>query len=352
MKPRPDDPRGTEQQLRELLENAVHDVEPRPGLDAIQSRTKVTPMSSARPWIFGVGGAVVATAATIVAFTVLADDTRTTSGPSPAEQPSATAESPTITDKGTPSEEPSETTTPPAESAVPVYYVGDTPMGARLYREFHAPTDGPAAQDAVRQAMATAPNDPDYRSPWPSGTGATVDVTEDLITIDIDAPAALHDRPSGMTQDEAEMAVQQLVYTVTAATQSTPGVQFLLNGDRTDQLLGVPVSEPLARGDELSTLAMVWIIDPREGSTVDGAFTVSGIGAFHEATVLWELRDGDTVVEEGHAMSEEAFTMAPYSFKVPAVEPGTYTLVVAQSDPSGGAEGSGPMQDTKTITVR
>ena len=129
-------------------------------------------------------------------------------------------------------------------------------------------------------------------------------------------------------------------------------MQILLNGDRTDQLLGVPVSEPLARGDELSTLALVWIIDPREGSTIDGAVTVSGIGAFHEATVLWELRDGDTVVKEGHAMSEEAFTMAPYTFEVPAVDPGTYKLVVAQSDPSGGAEGAGPMQDTKTITVR
>jgi hypothetical protein len=350
-----------DQRLRDLLHDAVSDVEPRHGLDAIQARTKVTPMS-ARPWIFGVGGAVVATAATIVAFTVVNDDSRQTSGPLPADQPSTVAESPTVTDEGTPSEEPSKSAATDDMVAVPVYYLGDTPQGPRLYREFHQSTaDLPDDRlvAALSDAVHGEPLDPDYHSPWPAGIevveGAfdgSAEGSPIMIGLRAEGGTDLSERPEGMSEQTAEMAVQQLVYTVTAATQSTPGVQFLINGEPTDKLLGVPVTETVKRADPLSTQALVWIIDPAEGTTVEGAFEVNGVGAFHEANVLWQLRDGDTVVKQGHAMSLEAFRIAPYSFHVSAPPPGTYTLVVAQSDPSGGKEGSGPAQDTKTITVR
>jgi hypothetical protein len=359
MNRRPDGP-DDDQRLRDLLHDAVSDVEPRQGLDAIRARTKVTPMS-ARPWIFGVGGAVVATAATIVAFTVLADDTRPTSGPQPAGQPSTTAESPT-TDEGTPSEEPSQTAAAEETVAVPVYYLGDTPQGPRLYREFHESTADLPDQRlvaAISDAVQGEPLDPDYQSPWPAGIEVVEGAFEGsaggspiMVGLRSEAGTSLAERPDGMTDQTAEMAVQQLVYTATAAVQETPGVQFKIDGKPTDELLGVPIPETVKRADPLSTQALVWIIDPAEGTTVEGAFEVSGVGAFHEANVLWQLRDGDRVVKQGHAMSLEAFRIAPYSFEVPAPPPGTYTLVVAQSDPSGGAEGSGPAQDTKTITVR
>jgi hypothetical protein len=42
--------------------------------------------------------------------------------------------------------------------------------------------------------------------------------------------------------------------------------------------------------------------------------------------------------------------MAPYSFRVKNVPPGDYTLVVHDSDPSGG-EGPAPWTDTKAVTV-
>ena len=111
---------------------------------------------------------------------------------------------------------------------------------------------------------------------------------------------------------------------------------------------------PLAQGDEMSTLAQVWIISPSEGETVESGFTVKGVGAFFEANVVWELRQGDKVVassaKSGPVMAEECCTMAPYSFTVDA-PPGDYTLVVTDEDASGGA-GPAPFQDTKDITVR
>ena len=48
--------------LRSLFDDAVADVEPRGGLDTIQARTATR---TRRPWVWGAGGAVLATAATV-----------------------------------------------------------------------------------------------------------------------------------------------------------------------------------------------------------------------------------------------------------------------------------------------
>jgi len=159
----------------------------------------------------------------------------------------------------------------------------------------------------------------------------------------------LHDRPSGMTEQEASLAIEQLIYTAQAATQTRSPVQFTLNGQRTDAVLGVPTSEPLAQGQDFDVLAMMWIIEPAEGATLQSPFKVSGLANAFEANVQWELMQGNTVVDSGFTTARECCTMAPYSFRITA-SPGDYTLVVHDSDPSDG-EGFAPWQDTKNITV-
>jgi hypothetical protein len=257
---------------------------------------------------------------------------------------------------------------PPAavEGAVPVYYVGDTGQGPRLYREFHPGIGGATLDQAVADAVGRTPDDPDYRTPWPAGTGTSVtyEGAGAEITIDVTSPdgSPLHDRPAGMSEREAGMAVQQLVWTAQAAAQATDPVAFRLDGGRTDQLLGVPVSEPLARGPELDTLAQVWIIEPAQGATVEDGFTVSGVGSFFEANVVWELHrgglDGPVVVSQATTgkpvMTKECCTMSPYEFTVDLpddAEPGEYTLRVHDEDVSGG-EGFPPFEDTKTVTLQ
>jgi hypothetical protein len=364
--------RDQEQRLRDLLDEATSDVMPDDGLDAIQSRTKVRTMSG-RPWLVAATAAVVTTAATVAAVAVLGTggDPSGSEGPGPAGSTTA-AESPTRAE----SPEPAQTTEPspptpddpvPVEGAVPVYYVGDTGQGPRLYREFHPSVGGAPLAQALADAVTRAPDDPDYRTPWPAGTDVSSSFdgvgADGEIGVDITSPGgSLHDRPAGMSAAEAEMAVQQLVYTAQAAVQATAPVQFRLDGDRTDQLLGVPVSEPLARGDESSTLAQVWIISPGEGAEVRDGFEVSGVGAFFEANVAWELRRGGEGGEDGPVvasnadrpvMAAECCTMAPYSFTVDVPDdtpPGDYTLVVHDEDMSGG-EGFEPFRDTKTLTL-
>jgi hypothetical protein len=54
-------------------------------------------------------------------------------------------------------------------------------------------------------------------------------------------------------------------------------------------------------------------------------------------------------VRNGFTTAQECCTLSPYSFDVTA-PPGDYTLVVHDTDESGG-EGIGISQDTKDITV-
>lgn len=331
--------------IRTLLDAAVSDVEPRDGLDAIRSKTKVTTMRTRHSWLLGAGAAVVATAATIAAVTMLGNAPSTTdANDHVAGQPTVSA-SPT----DTPTDTPSSTAPTGPEAAVPVYYVGDTSHGPRLYREFHR---GPAGAgpliEALEQALGTAPDDADYRTPWPAGTElAHAEQQSDLLVIDLHGD--VHDRPAQMTEEDAQLALEQLMYTAQAATQTRLPVQFLIDGQHTDQLLGQPASEPLAQGSADQVLAQVWIIEPAEGATVKSGFTVSGLAAAFEATVQWELMQGDTVVKESFTTAEECCRMAPYSFTVDA-PPGEYTLVVHDTDPSDG-EGPDPWQDTKNLTI-
>lgn len=347
-------------ELRALLEDAVSDVEPTPALHHIQSRTskKVAPMNSKRPWIFVAAGAVAATAATVVAVTVLSDDPVNTSGPASSPSASATPE-----ESDEPTTEPTDDTTEPSQApaaettTVPVYFVGETPAGTRLFREFHriekSDVTARLVSDVLGAALDGAALDPDYRSDWPEDTsvsGVSIDGTsaDDVVWIDL-ADQSLRDRPGGMSEEQAQMAVEQLIYTAQAVLQQRQPVQFMLDGERTDMVLGVPTSEPLAAGDPMSVQASVWIISPQHGDTVGTTFDVEGRGAFFEANVSWQLLQDGQVVQDGFTTAEEGMTLSPYSFEVTA-QPGDYVLRVYDADMSGG-EGNGEAEDTKEITV-
>jgi Immunoglobulin-like domain of bacterial spore germination/Sporulation and spore germination len=350
---------GRPHDLRAALHDAVSDVEPRPGLDAIQSRTKVTAMSSKRPWILAAAGAVVAVAATVgVVAAVTGDDPENQSAPVASDGPSPTeqnADEPTDTASDDPT---AEATGDAGEdtTAVPVYFVGDQPAGPRLFREFHQlpVEDVEASQvaDALRAAVEGAALDPDYGSPWPAGTtvsGVTIDGTGSNYLVWIDLSGDVADRPSGMTEDEAEVAVQQLVYTAQAVLQARQPVAFRIDGANAQKVLGVPTAGPVVAADPMEVQGSVWIIDPQNGAEVPTTFTVNGRGAFFEANVRWELLQDGEVVDEGFTTAEEGMTLSPFSFEVTA-EPGDYVLRVFEEDMSGG-EGFGPPEDTKEITV-
>lgn len=326
--------------LRELLHEAVSEIEPRPALHTIRSRTAVRQRSRARrTWVWGAGGAVVATAATVLAVTALTGQLAT-----PGSDPGPAASS-----------------NDPTAAAVPVYYVADTSRGPRLYREFQPGGPGDDLDQALNAALTgEGLMDPDYRTDWPAGTtleNAALDTASGTIAIQLRNDALdLRERPAGMSPVEAQVAVQQLVFTAQAAVgDPSANIDFTVYAGEAarpptnDRLLGADLPDPVRRASTDQVFAQVWVIEPSEGKQVTSPFTVSGMAAAVEGTVVWELRQGAEVVRSGFTTAEQGGVRSPYSFEVDA-PPGDYTLVVSDTDPSGG-EGFAPWKDTKDVTV-
>lgn len=324
--------------LRHLFQDATSQVRPQGTLDDIRDRTKkVDPMT--RRWFLS-SLAAAAVMATVIggAFWI----TRET-----------TPDNDSATIAGTPSQDPSSAA--PANVETEVLYVGDGARGPRLFAEVHSVRNlgGDLALAAATEAVSGTPIDNDYRQVWPAGLSVdAVSFDQDLITVDF-ADGAAADLPSGTEQADAAAAVNALVRTVQAAYQNEAAVEFTIAGEAAATILGVDTTTPLTGGNDDDVLALVSISDLADGATVEaGKLTVTGFAAAFEANVSWEiLVGGDAVIDSGFTTAQECCTLAPFSFttNIELEGPGTYTLVVHDTDESG--LGGAMNQDTKEIVV-
>jgi hypothetical protein len=233
--------------------------------------------------------------------------------------------------------------------AYALYYVGDTPQGLRLFREFRAGPGPEISTDAAIEMLLAAPDDPDYTSYWSEGQLLGASVEDGVIEIDVD-PA----RVAGPLDD---LALQQVIYTVQAAAgDALLPVQFVHDGNPVAEVGGLPTSEPLAHAPQLDVLALASINDPSERRVVVDSFSANGRASSFEGTVPWQLKspEGD-VVREGSAQTfgstDRLDPWATGPINVSDLEPGDYTFVVMTADPSGG-EGPDPTVDTRTVIIK
>ena len=386
-----DDP--TDPRLRRLLDDAVSDIEPRDALHDIRSaahsphrpqetsmasstRSRQTRSSQTRSsqtrsrqarsngsWTYAFSGALLAAAVIAAVFLLVGNplgddgsDTPVAGDPGrDRDKPGKGKDDDPDAPTSSPSEDPtSGSGTGGTEGTGAVYYVGITPAGPKLYREFQR---AEAADDLARAVtlLQRAPLDPDYLPMWPEGSLADASYDGDVIRVSITSPD-YRAAPEGVDQPIARAAVESVIYTLQGAVQDRAPVQFLLDGNPVDQVYGVPTSEPLAHGPVLETLSKVSITEPSQGSTHSGELTFTGVGNSFEANFPWRLvsSDGETVAE-GSVMSdgwmEEKLFPWEATLDVSGLEPGTYTLVVQTDDPSGGAEGDGADVDTRDFRL-
>ena len=337
-----------DRRLGELLRDAVAGIEPDDRLGELRARVARPPRR--RVGLVALGGTALAAGAAVVAVAVAgpqllgSDDQPDESSvaSSPGDDASAEASS-------------APTGPPVARRAVAGYYLGDTPTGVRLVREFRSvesADDGPAA--SVR-LLTTTPADPDYRTEWPDGAFTGAEVGGDRITVKLADPS-LEERPGSMTEEEARASVQQVVYTLQAYAQERLPVEFTTPDGPADRVLGTASAEPVTATPPLDVLSLVNLSAPDEGQVVSGRLSVEGVANSNEANVPWTLQD-----EGGRTIDEGAFTakgwmgdqLFPFrgTIDLSFVDPGTYTLVVTTDDASGGAEGPGAYSDSRTVVV-
>lgn len=311
--------------LSTLFQDAVSDVEPTDRLAEIRQAT--APKPSRLGW-YAAGSAMLAVAAAVTAFSIFTSpDAQEADGLDPANPRPTTGSTDTT-----------------GLTPVPVYYVGDTPAGPRLYREFQLKRE--SGVEAAAQAMTRPAYDPDYRTFWMEGAITSVQVHGDVIDVTI-AYSGLHDRPPGMTKDQAELALQQLIYTVQAAQGARLPVQLRFGRNPIDAVYGVPTSEPITNEPQLDVLSLVSISDPVEGLQVTGSFIASGAASSFEGNVPWELRDADgTVVRSGATtagMETRLVAWETEPIDVSDLDPGRYVFVATTDD--------GKFTDTRTVVV-
>ena len=340
-----------DQLIRDLLHEVTDAVEPSDRLDPIRAATTDSGRRTGRGWWAAGGvGLVAASAGTALALT--------TGGAPQVREPDPADPAPTTSDVR-------ETAKPVAA----VYYVGDTPAGPRLYREFRPvviDADANPLDAAVRAAVGRyaadgsplPPMDPDYRVPWPAGTDASARVvpSRDRIEISLggDVEGSLRDRGS-LSMAEASLAVEQLVRTAQGVVGARLPVRLLLYGEVTDQVLGVPTSEELATARDLDVLAHVNLSDPFEGQVVDNdePLVVRGVGNSFEGNIVTRIQrwEGTEVVAEEPAIAgsyEDRLFPFEVTFDLTDVAPGDYVVISRTDDPSG--EGRFDT-DTRRITV-
>src|SRR3954449_1280291 len=154
----------------------------------------------------------------------------------PGEQP---------THSGKPSKAPSPTADPsasqsdggtPSTVAVPLYFVGDTPQGPRLFREFQQVEADNPVDEALAILAGDAADDPDYSSLL-AGATLKAGTTDEGMTVQVSSDVA--QRPSGMTSTKAKLAVQQVVFTVQGILQDRIPISFVTAGGASTTLFGL-----------------------------------------------------------------------------------------------------------------
>ena len=248
-------------------------------------------------------------------------------------------------------------------SLLPVYWLGDA--NGLLYREFlPAESTGDPIAAAVWAMTSAEPLDDDYYSPWQEASSVNTSISPDnVITIDISSDSFA----TGIEAQVAERAVQQLVYTATAAAAnsgliasgSPSSVRLLVDGKAGYNAFGhIELSSILGR--DASAIAPVWIINPQDGSVrTDRTVIIQGSTTTTDDGLEWRVRrvDGggvpaEDVVAGSVPVEAGTGTVGLYEFSV-ALEQGTYLVEVYEA--SGTSPESGPadtVADDKLVSIR
>ncbi len=299
---------GIEERLRGALSREADGIRPDDRLGDI--RAAVSPAAGRRPsWLPPIAAAAAVAVIAVGAWIAL----RPTPAPAPIPAtPSTTA--PVIPVPSTPPGSATSATSAPALTvavALPVYYVA--PPGSagghyglvRVFVPGQLPVGATPAQkaDAALAAAVTVPatNPNRFVAAWPVGTTAKhVALPAPEVGVSLSGPGV-----TGLPEEAQRIAVQALVWTVTAAVQQAgaPVPVTVANGGTIFESVGTNVFKRPADDQQYTEVAPIWVDSPYAGQALAGGkpVVVTGQACVFEANVTWELRQGGAVVQRGNA---------------------------------------------------
>lgn len=257
-----------------------------------------------------------------------------TSSPSPTPSGSETSASPS----------------PTAETFPAVmYFVADTQPGLRLYTEVH---NLPVAEDralAAIQALVSNSSpaiDPDYVNLWALKPNRVLSLTRDggSATVDLDLQGL------NVGAEGEARAIDQILWTLTAADSTISRMQLLVNGEEVETIAGhVDATGWFKRGEPYEVMATVTVDAPASLSTVKSPVVATGMACTFEANVVWALYQDNKKIKGGSTIAGEACPVrSPWRVELGSLKPGIYTF---RAYDLSAKDGSLVSQDTKTFTV-
>ncbi|WP_371875940.1 GerMN domain-containing protein [Pseudarthrobacter sp. SSS035] len=248
-----------------------------------------------------------------------------------------------------------------SSNKAPVYWIGRSNSNVFLYREFRdVPEQENPVTRALRAMMSEKPLDPDFFTPWQDPEKLASSISgKNVITVDVSEDAF----NSNLDVDMAGRAIQQLVFTATAAAASSglidSGQQIqvrILVDSHTDYVAfdHVQLGDPMSRAAGM--VAPVWIIDPQEGTDLaGGSVKITGRSTVPGGKLRWQILRAEAngnktpyLTGETTAAAEAAqtgvFTLAL------SLSSGNYELRVSQVDAAGTSQELNV--DTRNFNVR
>lgn len=230
---------------------------------------------------------------------------------------------------------------------VPVYWLGGKNKNF-LYREFLRLESGDDPIRAALQLMTSSkPLDPSYSTPWSKASKIAASVSaRGAITVDISADAFA----TKVDNATAQLAIQQLVYTATAAAANaglvdsgqSVQVTVLVDGHTDFSAFDqVKLDRPLTR--DSSVQGPIWVTDPQQSAVFESnSVNVGGRSLLGSGTLEWQLFTLEpsgmkSFSQKGSATLATSSPAGNFAFSLD-LPPGSYQLEVFTVNPAAPQE--------------
>ena len=187
--------------------------------------------------------------------------------------------------------------------------------------------------------MGSVPDGSGYQSRWQGIDLVGAEVRGDGIRLKLSRGL------SGLSTERATVAVQQLVWTATAAAAPGPlRVTFALADGGDAVAPGQPVARAYNRPTDAvavySLLSPLWIDNPARGQVVrvGTAVNVTGIASTNEASVTWQLLQGEKVLAQSAVTADKtAPARGGFSIALGQLAAGDYDIRVYEESAKDGS---------------